>query len=380
MRRTGAGALASSGRRSLASGRTGRRKGGDFAWTATLVEEQASIVTAIAEASLRGERVPALLWHRNKLVTERARAREPGQPGPSTYSPEQAGRKRAAPRAAATMGRPSGGAFIRRPVGNSRRVVVLPALPAADAARDEAATRAALRAPPPASALGRQTLSTRASAPAATMGGRWAPDGVEMERLRMAAAAVLPVSAAVSSLGRQADSTRRSAPAATIGAGLSREQASDLALKEASSVPSAAAYGRPGLSGLSTVATAPRTVMPRVAGRIDDPLTRGRPVPGLGPGGLRAASMGPGPGAYGDPMGMGSGRITGPSLGPRGRNMTELPAMSAAASRAFALGVAGAGKERAMEERLRNAQFVAAHDRRQPTTPRRGAADAERKA
>ena len=125
MRRTGAGALASSGRRSLASGRTGRRKGGDFAWTATLVEEQASIVTAIAEASLRGERVPALLWHRNKLVTERARAREPGQPGPSTYSPEQAGRRRAAPRAAATMGRPSGGAFIRRPVGNSRRVVVL---------------------------------------------------------------------------------------------------------------------------------------------------------------------------------------------------------------------------------------------------------------
>jgi len=268
------------------------------------------------------------------------------------------------------MGRAPGDGFVRRPVGRSARIVVLPALPSADAAQEAAARRAALAAPGPASSLGTQHLSTRASAPASTMAGKAPMDALERERLRMAAASRLPPAPVQSSVGPQRLSHRRSAPSASVGAGPSRAQASDMQLKEASAVPSAATYGNPSTAGLSTVMASRSAVMPRMAAQIDDPMTRGRPVPGLGVTAMREAAARPGPGHYrpGQDLGVGG---SAPSLGPRGRNKTELPVTSAAASRAFALGVAGAGREHEMESRLRFARYAAAQDKRQPATPRK---------
>lgn len=122
-------------------GARSRTAGGDYRWTSTLALEQAEVVKQIAELSLRKEKVPALLWHRERILEGKARVRDRAPPGPATYQRPARGPRREARR---TMGKPKGSAVVHRMPG-STRIVVLPHEPTPEDA--ERARRAGTLAP-----------------------------------------------------------------------------------------------------------------------------------------------------------------------------------------------------------------------------------------
>lgn len=268
-------------------------------------------------------------------------------------------------RGRSTMGIPKADGFIRRAVG-SDRIVVLPALPVAFVVAEARAVEAAMTAVAAPSSLGPQALSTASTAPSFTMTAPYGEDPLLREKKKLILMSQLPPAPMGSSMGTQTLSRYRNAPSAAVGAGPSRAQVSDLLLKHAMATPSPAAYGTGNMSALSTSVQAPAITIPRVSTHIDDPMTAGRPVPGLSRTRLRGIAEMPGPGQYPRRDGIG-GALKGPSLGERSRRVTDIPAMSGAAARA----AAGAAKDADLLSRTRLSAFVAAHDRRQPMTPRR---------
>jgi hypothetical protein len=263
------------------------------------------------------------------------------------------------------MGAPKADGFIRKAVG-SDRITVLPALPAGVIASEKQAVEVAMASNAAPSSLGVQALSTVSTAPAFTMSAPYGEDPLLREKKKLILMSQLPPAPMGSSMGSQTLSRYRNAPSAAVGAGPSRAQVADLQLKHLMATPSPAAYGAGDLSVLSTTLQAPAVRIPRVATHIDDPMTAGRPVPGLDRTALRGIAQAPGPGQYKRRDGIG-GALKGPTLGDRSRRVKEIPAMSGAAARA----ARGDAKDADLISRTRLSAYAAAHDRRQPMTPRR---------
>jgi len=334
----------------------------DFRWTPTLVAEQAATVTEIALASLRGEKVSALAWHRVKMVNEKARVRDRAPPGPATYDPfgDASPARRGARKARSTMGLPPASGFVQKSIG-SNRIRVLPAAAPASELKEELTAQEQNRRRLAPGACDRQVLSNKANVASVTLRAKPPMDPVERERLRMNRMARLPPAAMPTSIGRQVLSTNPSAPSTNFKSGPTRAQLIEKDLREGVLRPSPTAYGIPSIEASTKYAGSRQVTIPGHAGKFSTDDVLSAPKVGAVDAGAKEAALVPGPGAYSPTHGLGA-PLTGPSFGPRSRNVVEIPLSSTAAGSHLLA--------RDIDARVRLSNYRIAHERRQPRTPR----------
>jgi hypothetical protein len=258
------------------------------------------------------------------------------------------------------MGRPPADGFVQRSIG-SDRIRVLPYAAPASELKEDLLAEEHNRRPLPPGACDPQVLSTKGNTSAARLTSKPPMDPAAKERMKMNLMARLPPAPLSTSIGKQVLSTQRSAPAASFKAGPTRAQLIEKDLREAVLRPSPTAYGLPSVEATTKYVASRQVMIPGHAGKFSADDVLSAPSVSAVDVGAKEAALIPGPGAYSPSKGLGA-PLTGPSFGPKARNVVDIPSSGAQMESDLLA--------RDIEARVRLSDYRIAHERRQPRTPR----------